>query len=272
MVSIFTYRDERKLFAVIGAVIIAALLALLQLNFSRSGRTSPLTTVITTVSAWAQLAAATVVNGTRGAFETVAHTPALTTDNAKLRERVASLERENRALSESLSRAPGEAALTRAQAAAPEGIPATVIGFDPENVQRIVTIDRGAKDHVQRDNGVMTGDGVVGTVIEVSPLSSKVLLIDDPTSRLPALVQRGRWWAIATGTSTRVKLRYISQDAKLLIGDPVVTGEGRSFHAGVLVGHISALEPVAAGGLDQSATVNPAVDLSAIHRVLVVPK
>ena len=93
----------------------------------------------------------------------------------------------------------------------------------------------------------------------------------DATSKLPAVVQRGRWWAIAVGTSTRVKLQYVSQDAKLKVGDRVVTGEGRSFHAGVLIGRIKQVEPAAAGALDQTAVVQPAADLSALSRVLVLP-
>jgi len=154
----------------------------------------------------------------------------------------------------------------------PDGIPASVIGFDPENALHVITIDRGAKDHLHADDGVMTGDGVVGRVVEVDPLSSKVLLINDPTSRLTAQVQKGRWWAIAVGTLTRVKLRFISQDAKLKVGDRVVTGEGRSFRAGVLIGRIVALEPMNAGALDQSAVVEPAANLAGLTRVLVVPK
>jgi rod shape-determining protein MreC len=154
----------------------------------------------------------------------------------------------------------------------PQGIPASVIGFDPENALHEITIDRGAKDHLQTDDGVMTGDGVVGSVVEVDPLSSKVLLINDPTSRLTAQVQQGRWWAIAVGTLTHVKLRYISQDAKLHVGEEVVTGEGRSFRPGVPIGRIMTLEPMNAGALDQSAIVEPAVNLSALTRVLVVPK
>ena len=118
----------------------------------------------------------------------------------------------------------------------------------------------------------MTGDGVVGRVVEVDPLSSKVLLINDPTSRLTAQVQHGRWWALAVGTLTRVKLRFISQDAKLRIGDRVVTGEGRSFRAGLLIGKIASLEPMNAGALDQSAIVEPAANLAGLTRVLVVPK
>jgi cell shape-determining protein MreC len=99
-----------------------------------------------------------------------------------------------------------------------------------------------------------------------------VLLITDPTSRLTAQIQHGRYWAIAVGTLTRVKLRFISQDAKLRIGARVVTGEGRSFHAGIPIGRIEALEPMNAGALDQSAIVDPAVNLAALTRVLVIPK
>ena len=248
------------------------MLALLQLDFTRSGRTSPLSAAVTTVTAWAQLAASTVTNGVRGGADTVVHTPQLAHDNGTLRDRVAQLEKENAALNETLARVPAEAALARAQAIEPEGVAANVIGFDPENTLRTITIDRGAKDRFHVDDGVMTGDGVVGRIVEVDPLSSKVLLINDPTSRLTAQISHGRWWAIAVGTLTRVKLRFISQDAKLKIGDRVVTGEGRSFRAGVLIGTISSLEPMNAGALDQSAIVDPAVNLSALTRVLVVPK
>jgi len=272
VVPIFTYRDDRKLFAVAGAIIVAALLALLQLDFSRSGRTSPLTAAVTTVSAWGQLAASVVTNGVRGGADTVVHTPQLAHDNGALRDRVAQLEKENLSLSETLARVPAEAALARAQVTEPEGVPANVIGFDPENALHVITIDRGAKDHLHNDDGVLTGDGVVGRIVEVDPISSKVLLINDPTSRLTAQISHGRWWAIGVGTLTRVKLRFISQDAKLRVGDRVVTGEGRSFRAGLLIGRIASLEPMNAGALDQSAIVEPAVNLAALTRVLVVPK
>jgi rod shape-determining protein MreC len=272
VVSIFTYRDERKLLAVVGTIIVAALLALLQLDFVRSGRPNPIAYAVTSATAWLQLAAATVGNGARASVATVTSLPQLARENATLRARVTNLSEENQTLSETLARVPEEASLARAQLLAPDGIAATVIGFDPENAERTITIDKGLRDGIARDDGVMTGDGVVGRVVEVDPLSSKVLLIDDPTSRLPALVQRGRWWAIAVGTQTRVKLRFVSQDAKLRAGDVVVTGEGRSFHAGVTIGHIRSIDPMNAGALDQSAVVDPAADLGALTRVLVVRK
>jgi rod shape-determining protein MreC len=272
VVSIFTYRDERKLLAVVGTIIVAALLALLQLDFVRSGRPNPIAYAVTTATAWMQLAAATVGNGSRDGVASIVDLPQLARENAALRAQVAELTAHDRVLDETLARVPAEASLARAQLRAPDGIAATVIGFDPENAEHTITIDKGARDNIERDDGVMTGDGVVGRIIEVDPLSSKVLLLNDPTSRLPALVQRGRWWAIAVGTQTRVKLRFVSQDAKLRVGDLVVTGEGRSFHAGVTIGRIRSIDPMNAGALDQSAVVEPAANLGALTRVLVVHK
>jgi rod shape-determining protein MreC len=271
VVSIITYRDERKLFAVIGAVIVAALIALLQLDFARSGRTSPLTVTVTSVTAYVQLAVATVVNVVHGGWTTMVRTPALASDNARLRSENTTLRAQNDDLLERIARIPAARSLAKAEFSHPAGLMATVIGFDPEATTHVVTIDRGAKDGVHRDDGVVTGEGVVGRIIEVSPLSAKVLLVIDATSKLPAVVQKGRWWAIAVGTSTRIKLQYVSQDAKLRVGDRVVTGEGRSFHAGVLIGRIKQIETAAAGALDQTAVVQPAVDLTALSRVLVVP-
>jgi len=227
---------------------------------------------VTSIATYLQLAATTVTGGVRGGFSTVVNTPQLAAENARLQAQNAALKTENLALTETLARVPAGRDLAAAQEKFPTGLPATVIGFDPEAMLHVITIDRGGKDHISRDDGVVTSRGVVGRVIEVSPLSSKVLLISDRTSKLPAVIQRGRWWSIAIGTQTRVKLQYVSQDAKLKIGDAVVTGEGRSFHAGILIGHITQISPAVAGALDQSAVVEPAVEVGSLSRVLVLPK
>ncbi len=272
MVSIFTYRDERKLFALIATVIVASLIALVQLEYARDGRTSPLSLTITTLSAYAEIALSSVTGGIRHAVDATSSLPSLYSENQRLRADNARLRADNDALSEEIAITPSEDARRRVQERFTNGIPATVVGYDPENATRTVTIDRGANAHINRDDGVIDDDGVVGRVIEVDPLTSKVLLITDVTSKLPSVVQRGRWWGIANGTLTRVKLQYVSQDAHLRVGDRVVTGEGRSFHAGILVGTIAQLEPMPAGALDQSAIIEPAVAFGRLDHVLVLPK
>jgi len=271
VVSIFTYRDERKLFAVIGAIIVAALIALVQIDAARSGRPSFFSSGATAVFGFFQTGLSAGLDATRNAAGSFLDAPHLVGENAALAERNRALEAENARLREALSTQPDAAAIERVAARVPGGVVAATIGFDPENQSRIVTIDKGAHAGVRVDSGVIGEAGVVGRVIGVEPFTSKVLLLTDATSKVPAVVQRGRWWGIATGTNTRVQLQYVSQDAKLRRGDVVVTGEGRSFHAGVPIGRIIAIFH-SEGALYQTAVVEPAVAFGRLGRVLVLPQ
>ena len=145
-----------------------------------------------------------------------------------------------------------------------------MIGYDPENLSRVVTVDRGKFAGIKRDYGVITDEGVVGRVIDVQPFTSSVLLVTDPASKLPAVVQRGRWWGIATGTNTSIAMQYVSQDAKLKLGDYIVTGKGRSFRAGLPVGRIVRIDHPE-GALYQTAVVTPAVAFGRLQSVVVTP-
>jgi len=269
VVPIFTYRDERKLFALIGAVIVAASIALVQVQAARAGRPSIITLGVTSAAWLAQSAVAAVAGGTRTLVGAIADAPRLYRENQDLRTANASLAAENGRLREALAQVPQGAELTAAAASAPAGIRANVIGYDPENQTRSVTIDRGSAAGVRLEQGAIDGEGTVGRVVEVEPFSSKVLLMTDPASKVPAVVQRGRWWGIATGTNSRIELQYVSQDAQLRIGDIVVTGEGRSFHAGFTIGRIVRLDRVE-GALYQSALIEPAVSFGKLHGMFVL--
>ena len=188
-----------------------------------------------------------------------------------MRTRNRRLTDENRQLRQALIATRERESLATIQALLPRGIGATAIALDLEGESRVATIDRGALAGVHLGDGVIDDDGVVGRVAQVGPLTSKVLLLTDPASRVPALVQRGHWWGVATGTNTRVQLRYISQDAPLRIGDLVVTGRGQSFDGGRVIGHITRVER-SADSLYQTAVVEPAVTFGRLGGVLVVPK
>ena len=270
MVSIFTYRDERKLFAVIGAVIVAALIALVQLDAAKSGKPSIISVAVASTAYAFQTAAAAVSGAARTTGAAVVSTPRLFSENAALREKLRTLRGENARLNEALSRAPEAIAIARAEAAAPGGVPAMTIGYDPEDVSRQITLDRGSRDGIAAGDGVTNADGVVGRVTAVTPLESTVLLVTDGASKVPAVVQRGRWWGIATGTNGNIRLEYVSQDARLRVGDIVVTGSGRSFRAGLPLGKIARVDHPE-GSLYQSALVTPAVSFGRIARVVVAP-
>jgi len=82
-------------------------------------------------------------------------------------------------------------------------------------------------------------------------------------------VQRGRWWGIATGADGTIGLRYVSQDARLRPGDRVVTGNGRSFRAGIPLGLVSTVV-FPSGALYKSAAIDPAVDFGRLEHVVVL--
>lgn len=265
------YRDEHKLVAVIGVIIVAALVALLQISALRNGTTSPLTAAGGTVLTGVQNGVSAVAGALGGAAGALVSLPHLSADNRDLAARNDALQAENARLQEQLDAYRQLAALRPAMATYPKAVPARAIGFPPENESRSITIDRGSRAGVHKDDGVIAAAGVVGVVSDVEPFSSHVRLITDYTSRLPAVVRRGRFWGIARGNLTSVRMEYVSQDAPLRVGDVIVTGEARSFHSGAVIGTVTAVERGDAA-LYQTAVVKPAVDLGAIDRVIVVAK
>ena len=252
-------------------IIVAALVALIQVTAARSGTASPLSTAVTSGALGLEEGSAAVVGAVRGAGTAVLDLPALRSQNATLHAHNLALTQENARLQEEL------AAYRQQVAVAPElaryhgSIEARVIGYPPENAVQSVSIDQGSRAGVAVDDGVVAPTGVVGRVVEVGPFTSKVALLTDFTSTIPALVQRGRFWGIAKGNQTSVHVEYISQDAPLRIGDRVVTGEARSFHSGAIIGTIIAIER-SDSALYQTAIVKPAVDFSTLDRVVVLPK
>ena len=150
-------------------------------------------------------------------------------------------------------------------------IPAKVIGRDPSNWNNIVFIDKGASGGINDDTGITSAKGLIGRVIESGEATSKVMLIEDPDSRIAARVQRTRASGLVSGTlSHRCRMIYISPDADVKIGDMVVTaGTSSTFPEGVLIGKIlDVFEDK--GGLYLSAIIKPAADLERLEEVLCI--
>jgi rod shape-determining protein MreC len=252
-------------------IIVAALIALVQVSAARAGTPSPLTTTVTSAAFGAEELISAVVTAVRSGGQAIVSLPSLQRDNGDLRARNRELEQENARLHELVAAYQQEVAIAPRLAEYPKAVEARVIGFPPENGIQSVTIDKGSRSGVSRDDGVLAPGGVVGRVVEAGPFTSKVALITDFTSTMPALVQRGRYWGVAKGNQTSVRLDYVSQDAVLRAGDRVVTGEARSFHSGALIGTIVKVER-SDSSLYQTAVLKPAVNFSTLDHVVVVPK
>ncbi len=255
----------------IAVIIVTALVALMQVSAARSGTSSPVSSAVTTAGLGVEEALSIAVDAVRGGVQGLASLPSLKRSNAALWSRNLQLEQENARLHELVAAYQQDGAIAPQLAEYPRSIEARVIGFPPEGDVQSVTIDKGTRSGVTRDDGVLAAGGVVGRVVEAGPFTAKVALVTDFTTTIPAIVQRGRYWGVAKGNQTSIRLDYVSQDAPLRIGYRVVTGEARSFHSGALIGTVTAIERSDAS-LYQTAVLKPAVDFSRLDRVVVLPK
>src|ERR1700686_3222845 len=149
---------------------------------------------------------------------------------------------------------------------------AQVIGASGSELSRSVYIDKGEKDHIKPDMAVITADGIVGKVLRVYRSTSQVLLINDQTSGVGALLDKTRLQGILRGTPTgEAVLEKVMSDETVPAGELVLTSGGDGvFPKGLLVGRVTKVST--GNDLFLNIRVRPAADLSKLEEVLVVTK
>jgi len=124
-------------------------------------------------------------------------------------------------------------------------LPASVIGASPDSGSQVMYLNRGSRDSIRRDMGVITPDGVVGKIIAVYPDTSQVLLMSDKESGVGALLADTRTQGPVKGTGEPLAfLEYISNDEKVSVGEAVLTsGQDRIFPKDLPVGTVVEATP-----------------------------
>jgi rod shape-determining protein MreC len=150
-------------------------------------------------------------------------------------------------------------------------VAATITGADPSDRFRTVTINKGTQHGIDKGFAVIAGAGVVGQIVTTSPHAARVLLLDDHSSGVDALVLRSRARGIVEGGSDAgCRLKYVKRPEDLRVGDRVVTsGLDGIFPKGLPIGEIVRLGDEQ-HGLYQTAEIRPLVDFSKLEEVLVV--
>jgi rod shape-determining protein MreC len=144
------------------------------------------------------------------------------------------------------------------------------VGASPHS--HTLRIARGTEDGVVKGAPVITPDGVVGIVSQLTASYADVQLIVSPLSAVPAISQRTRSRSTVKGTGdiSRCKLTYALRTDDLAEGDVLITAGGPgSFPQGLRVGHVTSVAKKA-HGLFLDAEVVPAVDFSRLDEVEVV--
>ena len=105
--------------------------------------------------------------------------------------------------------------------------------------KRVVSIDKGEKYGVYIGQNVIGVNGLVGQVIETAFVSSKVILITEPTHTIPAVVDRTGANILVSGDANDDKLiaPYTEIGIDIVNGDIISTsGIGNRFKAKIPIG------------------------------------
>jgi rod shape-determining protein MreC len=123
---------------------------------------------------------------------------------------------------------------------------ASLIDIDLDPFRHRIVLDAGEQRGVREGLAVIDARGVFGQVIAVTPLTSTVMLVSDPSHAIPVQVVRSglRTIAYGTGRIDRLMLPNIPLSADVRVGDQLITsGLGGTFPAGFPVGRIESLNP-----------------------------
>lgn len=106
---------------------------------------------------------------------------------------------------------------------------------------RSLIVTSGKIDGVKVGMAAMTGEGLIGRVVEVGNWTSRILLITDLNSRIPVMITGSKDQAILAGDNSLLpKLLYLPQDSNIQTGARVLTsGHGGIFPPNLPVGVVT---------------------------------
>jgi rod shape-determining protein MreC len=151
---------------------------------------------------------------------------------------------------------------------APQGavssVAAQVIADSGGAFLRNVLVNVGEREGVARGQPALTGDGLVGRVIELGDRTARILLLTDINSRIPVVVEGTHERAMLSGdNSDQPRLVYVQPKTPVKPGDRIVTsGSGGIFPPDLPVGVVASVNGV--------IRVEPYADLARLEMVRIV--
>lgn len=152
---------------------------------------------------------------------------------------------------------------------------AEVIAHSPGQWTTTISIDKGTMDGVEKNDLVVTAEGMVGYVSQAALNYSQVTTILDTNMQAGALVTRTRESGVAQGDyelmgDGMLRLSYLGKDSDVVIGDTIQTsGEGGVFPKGVMIGTVERVM-TEENGMNNYAVIRPFVDPADVTDVYII--
>lgn len=152
-------------------------------------------------------------------------------------------------------------------------IAAKVISNSTNQRNNYITINRGSKDGIEKDMGVICGSGVVGLVVKTTEHFANIQSLLNGNARISAMLADNKEIGTVTWTSNldphQGLLMDVSNNVKPKLGEKVVTSGQSLYPTGIAIGKISNLH-AKEGGLFLNMYLDLAVDYSKLEYVYVV--
>ena len=118
---------------------------------------------------------------------------------------------------------------------------AAVIQRDVIPNKKSLKINIGKEDNIEMGQTVMGVNGLIGQVVELNSFTSKVLLITDSSSNVPAIIARTGQQVIIKGESqiNMMEIAFLKNEADIQTGDLIITsGQAKRFIPSIKVGRV----------------------------------
>jgi rod shape-determining protein MreC len=166
---------------------------------------------------------------------------------------------------------------------------AEIVAFSPDPYSNIININLGSDDGIVPNMAVVSADGLVGRITEVTHFHSTVqrlIDIDDesvsitPSTKAISATVKGNEasFGIIEKAETdeknpqikRLIMTKIDQSDQIKVGDTVITsGMGQIFPKGIVIGTVLSKDP-GDFGINYQAAIQPAADFNHLRYVMVV--
>ncbi|MBS0043020.1 rod shape-determining protein MreC [Shewanella sp. M16] len=149
---------------------------------------------------------------------------------------------------------------------------AEVLEVASDPFHHYAVLNHGSRSGVFVGQPVVDAQGVVGQVVQVSEMTSRVLLLSDVSHGLPVRITRNDVRLVANGTGEldEIELRHVAKSTDIRVGDLLVTsGLGNRFPEGYPVARV--MEVLTEDGQSYArVTAQPLAALDRIRYLLLI--
>lgn len=268
------YRRSQRRSVLVLLVLTSITLVTLDLRGDGGGVVGSVRQVARDAFAPVEAAADAVFSPVGNFIDGIARSGSLKSENRTLRRRLAEVEgdlarvrgldRENRVLRDLLE-------LDYAEEI--DGVVGQVVALSPGNFEWSITINRGSEHGVEVDMPVVSGEGLVGRVVDTSNSRAKVLLLTDPRISVGVRLAGSGETGVTRGLAGKdvLEVDLIDPDVPVDSHELVVTSglQQSRYPPGIPVGTVASVS-ARPGSLEKDLRVQPLADLERLEYVKVL--